>query len=138
MISKFRKFIALPRDQKWLLMEAVLFIYSAKILLVLLPLKTVMKISLSSKRNGKEPDANLLMRIRWALRSADRLSFWKNRCLVQSISGRWMLQRRGIVSQIFFGVKHDNNNKAFAHAWLKTGDFEVVEKGGDYIELFIF
>ena len=58
MKSKLGKFLALPHDQRKLLTEAVLLIFSAKILLVLLPLKTVMKISLSPKRISKETDEN--------------------------------------------------------------------------------
>jgi hypothetical protein len=136
--SKLGKFLALPPDQKWVLTEAILFLFSTKIILAIFPLKTVMKISFSIKRIERTSDDDILLKIKWALCNADRLSFWKNKCLVKSIAGCMMLGRRGIVSQIFFGVKHDDNKKAFAHAWLKTGDFEIVEKGGDYIELFIF
>ena len=97
-----------------------------------------MKISLSSKKEIRKPDPDLLGHIKWALYNADRLSFWKNRCLVQSIAGRFMLQRRGIRSTVYFGVRHDKNKKIIAHAWLKTDDFEVVEKGEDYRELYSF
>lgn len=120
----------------WILIEAVLFLFVAKFMLLILPVKTVMKIILSSKKAKKQPDPTLLRQIKRALFNADRLSFWKNRCLVLSIAGRWMLQHRKISSQIFFGVKHDNNKKIVAHAWLNAGDFEIVEKNGDYRELY--
>lgn len=138
LIKNIRRFVALDGDQSWLLTESVLLLFVAKFLLLILPVKAVMKITLSSKKAKKQPDPNLLRQIKWALYNADRLSLWKNRCLVQSIAGRWMLQHRKIPSQIFFGVKHENIRKIVAHAWLKAGDFEIVEKGDDYRELTHF
>ncbi|MBN2863222.1 MAG: lasso peptide biosynthesis B2 protein, partial [Bacteroidales bacterium] len=95
-MRRFRRFFQKTSDQRWILTEAVLFLFAAKILLIFLPVKTVMKVSLTSDGRMTEPDLNLLKDIKWALRHANRLSLWKNRCLVQSIAGRWMLQRRGI------------------------------------------
>lgn len=138
LIEILRKFVALKGDQRWLLAEAVTVMFTTKFLLLILPVRTVMNISLSGKNKGGESDQKTLDMIKWALDHAGRLSFWKNRCLVQSLSGRWMLQRRRIDSQIFFGVRHDNKKRLSAHAWLKTNDFEVVEKGDDYRELFSF
>ena len=135
MTQILRKFLPLTGGQKKLLAEAAIFLYTTKLLLLFLPVKTVLKITLSSKNSEKQYEPGQLKEIRLALLNADRLSFWKNRCLVQSIAGRWMLQHRKISSQIFFGVKHDNNRKIVAHAWLKAGDFEIVEKSGDYREL---
>lgn len=138
LIGILRRFVALEGDQRWLLTETVLFLFLAKFLLLILPVKAVMKISLSSKKVERQPDPDLLRQIKWALYNADRLSFWKNRCLVQSITGKWMLQQRGILSSLLFGVKLNKNRKLIAHAWLKVGDFEIVEKGNDYQELGSF
>ena len=138
MVKTLRRFINLPAGRKWLLIEAVVFIFSAKVLLLILPFKTVIRISSSKRSSCNEPVTGILKEIKWALHEADRLSFWKNRCLVLSISGRWMLQRRGIASKVSLGVKHDLNNEIIAHAWLKAGHVEVVEKNGDYCELYLF
>ena len=73
--------------------------------------------------------------IKWALYSAIRVCHRKNKCLVQCIAGKRMLARRGIESKIFMGVRHNVEKMIIAHAWLKAGDFEVVEKGDDYLEL---
>lgn len=138
MLKNFKMFLRCTADQKWVLTEAVLLLFAAKILLAFLPVKTVLKVSLASEGEVAVPDMNLLKDIKWALRNADRLAFWKNRCLVQSIAGRWMLQRRGIGSRIYFGVRHDSNRKITAHAWLKVGEIEVVEEGSACEELINF
>jgi len=63
---------------------------------------------------------------------------WKNKCLVQSLSARKMLSRRGIESQLSLGVIKGENSKTFAHAWIKAADFEVVGKDEDYSEIYQF
>ena len=138
MTQILRKFLSLSGGRKKLLTEAAIFLYLAKLLLLFFPVKTVLKISLSPKINKKQYDTDLLKEIRLALFNADRLSLWKNRCLVQSIAGRWMLQRRGIGSRLSLGVDLDKDKKLIAHAWLKAGDFEMVEKSGNYHELSFF
>lgn len=130
------RFRRLEGRKRLILAEAVLFLFAVKILLLVLPLKTVLQVSLSPKK--QKPGPNILNDIKWALLNADRLSFWKNRCLVECITGRWMLLRRGISSNLSFGVKFVENKKVSAHAWLIADDFEVVEKGGSYIELYKF
>jgi len=138
MAKIIRRFFKLTTDRRWILTEAVLFVFSSKVLLSLLPLRTTMKISLIRKNTIKDQTPDTLREIRWALLKTDRFAFWKNRCLVKSIAGRWMLQRRGLEARLSFGVRHDRDRKLTAHAWLNSGDFEVVEKGGDYLELSAF
>ncbi len=138
MAEIIRRFFKLTGDRRWMFTEAVLFVFSSKVLLSLLPLRTVMKISLTHKSIKEYPVSDTLKEIQWALLRSDRVAFWKNRCLVKSIAGRWMLQRRGLEARLAFGVIHDRDKKLRAHAWLNSGDFEVVEKGGDYLELSAF
>ncbi|MEL7447365.1 MAG: lasso peptide biosynthesis B2 protein [Pseudomonadota bacterium] len=63
-------------------------------------------------------------------------------CLPQAMAARWMLKRRGILSQIYFGMKLPPAEREF-HAWLKidqqwiTGhckesEFAVLEHPGQF------
>lgn len=135
MNDKIRKFVALSAGEKCMLIEAILFLYVARILLLILPVKTITRISLFRGRKKQRTPSDILKIVRWSLTNSDRLALWKNRCLMQSIAGRWMLQRRGISSRIIFGVRRNKDNDLIAHAWLKAGDFEVVAKSDDFTEL---
>jgi len=135
MLSETKRFFHLSVRKRLVLTEAIVLMVIAKTILLLMPVKAIMKMSFKTKKTQTDPDISLLKDIQWAISRADRLSFWKNRCIVQSIAGRWMLQRRGIDSQIIFGIKHDENLAVIAHAWLKTGDFEIVMSGRNYREL---
>lgn len=53
---------------------------------------------------------------------------WKSMCLVRALSAKEMLKKRGISSTLYLGIRSENN-KMFAHAWLRCGDFYVT--GGD-------
>ena len=76
--------------------------------------------------------------IKTAIQRASRRSSWKNKCLISSLAARRMLNKRKIQSQLSLGVAKGGNGQMIAHAWLKVGDFEIVEKSGEYQELYLF
>lgn len=129
-----RKFYSLPAKDMLLFTEALFFLYLAKALLLLLPFKICIR-TVKKKESNKNPDRATLKKIKTAVRRANKLAFWKNVCLVQSFAASWMLQRRHINSTFLIGVNHDSQKKLVAHAWLKVEDFEIVPRGGDYIQL---
>lgn len=131
-----RKFIKLSFAEKKLFLEAAIFLFAAKILLLLFPFKYCLRFI--SNKNCVFIDCNpeYLQSIKTAVNRANKLAFWKNICLVQSFTARWILSRRKISSRLSIGVTHDENKKLIAHAWIKVGDFEIVNKGLDYKELY--
>jgi hypothetical protein len=132
-----KKFITLSLYEKMLFMEALCFLFAAKILLLLLPFKYCLKF-LPNLEHKNKPDIQELKRIKKAIYRTKRLAFWKNHCLVMSIASRWMLQRRRIPSRISLGVAFDENKNLVAHAWIRANGFDVIEKGGNYHELYQF
>ena len=137
-ITKLKRFSNLSFPEKQLFLEAVLFIIAAKILLLLLPFKYCLRLLSSHKHTNAIPEAGRLKQIKKAIHRTHWLMFWKNQCLVMSIASRWMLQRRHIPSLLSLGVAFDENKKLKAHAWLRAQEFDLVEKGGNYYELYRF
>lgn len=43
-------------------------------------------------------------------------------CLPQALAARWMLERRGIGSQLYLGTARDAAGVPRFHSWLKVGD----------------
>jgi hypothetical protein len=143
--GKFMKFKAMKRYQKSLFIEAILFQIIAGLILKLLPFRLITRLfSLPSHFNSHAPATTTShthinsIEIKNALMISGDLSPWKNRCLVQALAARWMLNRRGMESKLSLGVAKGSDNTMIAHAWLNTKDLEVVEKSGDYLELYIF
>jgi hypothetical protein len=133
-----RTFIKTPFREKLHFFEAAILLFSAKLLLTLFPFKFCIKTIRKTNDRDDIPDQNKLINIRTALQRANRLAFWKNVCLVQSFAGKWMLQRRGIKSELYIGVNFDEKKKFMAHAWLKSGGLEITHDGGDYHQLHVF
>lgn len=56
---------------------------------------------------------------------------WESKCLVQAISCKKMLQKKGIQTTLFLGVDPNfKTSKMEAHAWLKMGDYILTGKQG--------
>ena len=130
------KLVRIPFAEKMLFFEAILFLFIAKIMLLIFPFKSCLHF-LSLKHNKQIVwNEQQLQSVKTAVNRANKLAFWKNVCLVQSITARWMLNRRKIPSRLSIGVAHDENKKLIAHAWIKVGNFEIVNKGLNYKELY--
>jgi hypothetical protein len=137
-MKMLKKYNDLPIREKLLFLEALFFVFAAKILLLFLSFKLCVSILSVNKQNYETPEMGQLKQIKKAIHRTRWLTFWKNECIVLSIASRWMLQRRHIHSLLSLGVAFDENKKLKAHAWLKTGDFGIVEKGGNFHELYHF
>lgn len=137
-MRRLNKFIALSLYEKMLFIEALLFSYAAKVLLLILPFKYCQKFVSNNNCKHTEPDVRVLKQIKKALYRTNGIAYWDNKCLVMSIACRWMLQRRHIPSLISLGVAFDENKNLIAHAWIRANEFDVIEKGGNYHELYQF
>ena len=119
-------------------LEAVVLHLWIGLLLKVIPFKRIPRFFASPKSKVESPDAKVIELIRDAVARANRVSPWRNRCLVSSLVGRCMLRSRRIQSQISLGVAKGSDGKMVAHAWLRSGEIEIVERRGDYTELFSF
>lgn len=136
MVSMVGAFFRLSFKDKTLFFEAVVLLFSAKLILTVMPFRYCVK-TISKKEFKEEPGIERLERIKRSLTRANRLAFWRNVCLVQSFAGKWMLQRRGIGSDLYIGMNKDEKGNFSAHAWLKAGGLEITYDGGDYHELHV-
>ena len=138
MLPKYRKYNVLQRKEKFLFLEALSIHLYTGLLLKVIPFRWIPRFFSNSKRGTRNEKRETLPLIKTAIQRASRISPWKNRCLVSSLAGRCMLRRRKISSQLSLGVAKNAGGKTVAHAWLKVGDLEIVNKMGEYTELFFF
>lgn len=137
-MGRYKKFIGLPRLEKILVLEATLLLFMAKLLLFVLPIRHCVKLLASKGLDNTDPEMAQLLRIKKAIHQTRWLMHWKNKCIVMCVASRWMLQRRQIPSTLSLGVVFDENKKLRAHAWIKVGEFQLVEKGEGFSEIFHF
>lgn len=111
--------------------EAIIFLYYYKLQL---STRKVQKV-LYCKKDAEKPiniNPNSLIRIRTAIRRADRFALWKNRCIVKSLAARKMIELRGGISDMYLGVMKENSKQLKAHAWLICQEMEITPKGNEH------
>ncbi len=155
MTRKLRRFKELPVREKLLFLEAFLLHLFVGLLLKVIPFRCIPGLFASRQFETQteeedqsrtrsvgtavaSPQSEIIENIGVAVRQAGSVSPWKNRCLVSSLAGRCMLRRRKIDSQISLGMAKNANGKMMAHAWLVSGDVEIVPSGGSFRELYKF
>jgi len=153
----WRKYLVLTGREKRLFIEAVLLHLWTGLLLKVVPFKHIprlfgnQEVTVGNRQFGtpaKEEaqsrhivagqQSEVIEMIRSAIQRAGKVSPWKNRCLVSSLAGRYMLRRRGIHSHLSLGVVRVGGERIRAHAWLTSGDIEIIAKSGDYTEMYRF
>lgn len=105
------------------------------------------------KRN-EESDKNIshreyeeATRIAWAISLVAKHTPWESKCLVQSLTAQYFLNKRKITSTLYLGVSkekllnpknittlnnHCNSEELIAHSWIRCGDFFVTGGNGEH------
>ena len=149
--GRLGRFCKLSQMEKSLFMEAWIHQLLIGILLKTIPFKRIPGLFANPNdkdcvnlryENSELASYDSLERILSLLKAATgraaTVSPWPNKCLVSSLSARVLLKRRNIKSQLSLGVAKDAEGKLMAHAWLKVGEKEIVSKGGNFHELYLF
>ena len=122
------KLFRLSRDDRWLLLQALVAVAAAGVTVRLLsPAAVLKKVSgkaITQSRNSLQSS----VRIAWAISIAARY-VPGSKCLVQAIAGRQLLAKYGFPSEIHIGVLKDSRNWLSAHAWVEAEGKTVI--GGD-------
>jgi len=135
-VKNLRKYLQLPKDEKWLFFEAVVLLFFSKVFL-LLPFRVCIQRLKPAAKMRKTGDPVLLRKISVAVSRANKLAFWKNVCLVKSFTARLMLQRRDIGSVLYLGLQIKGHRQLVAHAWLMVDRTAITPKHTDqYKEIF--
>ena len=120
-----------------LLMEALAWLAASRAAILTIPFKYLAPRlgALAGSQDSPEienlPSYNeYTARTTWAVEAMSRWAPWECKCLVQAITGKMMLRRRGVPSSLFLGVRKNESGGLEAHAWLKCGDVFVTGEPG--------
>ena len=123
-MSKLRTFLALDSVDKIATFEAIALVLYAKFLVASVPPRRWRNRFgvIATHSTGQDGDLATVRRVRLAIVRALNNVPGSPNCLPQALTGRWMLERRGIASSLFIGTQRDGAGKLQFHAWLKVGD----------------
>jgi hypothetical protein len=133
----WNKALRLPLRRRLLLIEAVVWLVSARLVVALVPFPRIAhhlgqlhppsKAAMSAQPVqpiGK--DCEIAAEIAWAIDRATRFSPFPILCLPRALAAWKMLHRRGVPSRIHFGASHRQEaHNLLTHAWIDACGVKV-------------
>jgi Transglutaminase-like superfamily len=126
---KLKTFLGKNGADRALVCEAIVMLALARIIVLMVPFRTMAPWLSRARETGVGDDA-LLSRIRQAVTTAARNVPWNAVCLPQAMAAKAMLARRGCGSAFHLGAGFGADGKLIGHAWLMVGDTVVVGAPG--------
>ena len=136
--KRWKRFLSLTGNERHLFIESFLLHLWVGLLVKVIPFRWIARLFTGHPSSVSGMQSEEIESVKRAIQRAGSISPWKNRCLVSSLVGRSMLNRRNIPSQLSLGVSKDAGGRTVAHAWLISGTVDVTGKQGDFQELFVF
>lgn len=85
-------------------------------------------------------DAETIRELRWAVEAVARRLPFRAKCFERGLAAQWMLRRRGVASNLFYGIARNADGELSAHVWVRTGTIDVIgcENSRDFAEVAKF
>jgi hypothetical protein len=122
------------RKNKMLFAEILLKTYWFRFLLIWVPFK---KLVTQHPCTGTLNNPKMSYKLRHLISEANKWTFWSNKCLSSVLAARSILNRKNMQSQAYLGLLNENEDLK-AHAWIVSGDVEVVPQEKNYTKVFDF
>ena len=138
-MRRVRKFLALPRTERWLLTRAVVTVGSIRVGLWLLPFRTLRPLLARLASPALRPADRWAAttsadRVAWAVSAAARY-VPRATCLTQALAAQHLLVRCGEQSEVHIGVAREERSGIAAHAWLTARGRVVI--GNQSLERYL-
>ncbi len=134
MEGRVSRYFKLPASDKRLLAEAFVGHARSRILVAIRPFSRIAeelgKKDFETGWETIEEQRQLLYRISWAVRAAAGKTPWDSKCLVQVMTAKRMLKKRGIESTVYLGIRKKDGKDMAAHAWIRSGDIFLTQVKG--------
>jgi len=133
--NKLVTFLKLPIQEKRLLVETTTLLFIARLLVLFLPFRVIAKRlgehMTETTRQTPTLQEETSVKIGRVIRKVSRHTPFRSLCLEQAITCKFMLNRRGISSTIYFGLTKDEEAlKLKAHAWTRSGSQTITGAKG--------
>ncbi len=128
-----RHWRAISWSDRGLFIEAVWLSFWARMTVLLLPWSFVVRWMgepLQIAPGSADVDLELLQRVGRTVRRVERRVPWQSKCLIQAMSAKTMLSRRGVAGTIYLGLLRVDGEEFKSHAWLRCGTRFVTGRKG--------
>ncbi|WP_347564428.1 lasso peptide biosynthesis B2 protein [Clostridium sp. SM-530-WT-3G] len=90
-----------------------------------------------SKRNITKNEYNEAVRIAMTIKRVVKYTPWESKCLVQSLTAQYFLNKKHISSTLYLGLSREEilnpdrkSTELIAHSWIRCGDYFVTGGNG--------
>jgi len=130
LFRKTLKIIYLPLKEKFLIIEAYFFLFYYSFLIHFIPFrwwecKVGRKMQPLNNRELTYYQRDQIKKLKRSLIRANKLFFYFGKCFAMSLSLKKMMERRGIRSTLFIGIRKDEIGNLKIHAWLNFGNISI-------------
>lgn len=128
------RFVRLPWRDRFLLVETTLLLAFAALCIAILSFERVTKVAAGGRRNLQAASPAAARRLAWAVAACARRVPWRALCFEQGLAAQLLLRRRGLKSELCYGIRPDRGDGLTAHVWVRSGEVDVVgcETAADY------
>jgi hypothetical protein len=113
--------------QRWLLIEAGLFLAAAAAAIAILPFSRVTRLAGKARNIApRMPEDGEVRVLRWAIEAMARRAPFRSKCFERGLAAQWMLRRRGFDPTLFYGAARGAGGALAAHVWVCVGDRDVI------------
>ena len=136
MMESFHRYRALCAADRWLVIEAAIFLTAARVGIAAVRF-SVLRSALDrvprvfTPKSSVQPPSGVA-RPGWAVAAVSRRLPFRATCLIESLAVDAMIRRRGYVSEIRFGVRPPDAGALAAHAWVECEGAVVFGSLDDY------
>lgn len=132
------QFLSLSNVQRWLLLEALLWLGLARAAVLTMPFRWILyALGQQAGTAAATPHPSqeaVIQQVAWALQVVSRRTPWQSNCLAQALAGQVILRRRQIAGTLYLGVSKEARNPLAAHAWLRS--HELIVTGGNHLDRY--
>jgi hypothetical protein len=129
--SDWRRLRQIAWRDRLLLAETVAVVAAASLAVRLLPFRRVVTAATRGQGAGRGGAASSaeIARARWAVEACARRLPWKIVCFQKGVAMQTLLRRRGIPTELHYGVAQDLERGLSAHVWVSHAGETII--GGD-------
>lgn len=130
-VNKLQRFLRLSPGVKWSLPEAVVLTACYRYIILHRPFARISPaIGTVRLETPEEAPAQAVWDVKKTIEVVSKRMPWSCTCLVQALTAKKMLNRRGLRCTLYMGVATDSAGKLEAHAWLRCGKIYVTGGNG--------
>jgi hypothetical protein len=135
----YKKFLAVPRIEKKLLIIAALFAFVSKIIVLAIPMKYYLFILNTRPKciTSKEEKVSAIRLASKTLKRVHRLVPWNSNCMVKSLTTKLLLRSMGVESELVISIIKSHPKTFIAHASIRIDKYINYYKKNAFKEAFV-